>query len=523
MSALVTSGPTADPDPAVGAGLGGFASTVHSEWTKLRTVRGWVVGLAVAVVVLVLFGMVTAAGSERSCVGPGGAACEGSVPLVGPDGAPVVDRFAFAHRALDGDGSITVRVSDLRGSVLPRDASDDAPPGGPEPWAKAGLMIKDGTTPGSTYAAVVVTGAHGVRLQHDYTGDTAGSTAAVTPDEPRWLRLTRAGATITAAESADGSTWSEVGSVELDDLPASVEAGVFVASPDHVETDLSLGAVDVDGGPTQATADLSDLEIAGPWADGTWVFDSVGDAMGDVTGEIGGADAFSITGSGDVAPLVVEAPDRIEQSLVGAFAGLVVVIVIATMFVTGEVRRGLLRTTFAATPDRRRVLAAKALVVGAVTFAVGLAAAMVALVVVGRVRRDSGVTIAPVTSLTEARVVVGTAALLAVVAVLAVGVAAVLRRSTGTVVAVIAATVLPYLLAVGSLLPSGPAEWLLRVTPAAAFAVQQSVPEYAQVDELYVPATGYFPLSPLAGFAVLCAWAAVALGVAAWCVERRDA
>jgi hypothetical protein len=91
------------------------------------------------------------------------------------------------------------------------------------------------------------------------------------------------------------------------------------------------------------------------------------------------------------------------------------------------------------------------------------------------------------------------------------------------VLVVVGATVVPYILAVGSLLPTGPAEWLLRITPAAAFAVQQSVPEHAQVDELYVPATGFFPLSPVAGFAVLCGWAAVSLVAAAWSIERRDA
>ena len=44
--------------------------------------------------------------------------------------------------------------------------------------------------------------------------------------------------------------------------------------------------------------------------------------------------------------------------------------------------------------------------------------------------------------------------------------------------AVIVLIVLPYILAVASVLPAGPAEWLLRVTPAAAFAVQQTLVRY---------------------------------------------
>jgi ABC-type transport system involved in multi-copper enzyme maturation permease subunit len=36
-------------------------------------------------------------------------------------------------------------------------------------------------------------------------------------------------------------------------------------------------------------------------------------------------------------------------------------------------------------------------------------------------------------------------------------------------------------------------------------------------------ADGYYPLSPWAGFAVLCAWAVAALALAAFLLLRRDA
>jgi hypothetical protein len=121
------------------------------------------------------------------------------------------------------------------------------------------------------------------------------------------------------------------------------------------------------------------------------------------------------------------------------------------------------------------------------------------------------------------RIVVGTAALLAVTAVLALAVGALLRSSAGAVTAVIAGIILPYLLAVlGGVLPVGAEEWLVRVTPAAGFAIQQSVSQYAQVTASYTPANGYFPLPPLAGFAVLCAWAALAMTLALVLLRRRD-
>ena len=107
---------------------------------------------------------------------------------------------------------------------------------------------------------------------------------------------------------------------------------------------------------------------------------------------------------------------------------------------------------------------------------------------------------------------------------LALALGTLLRRSAAAVTAVIAGIVLPYLLAVMSgVLPLGAEEWLVRVTPAAAFAIQQVAPAYPQVDTTYAPADGYFPLPPWAGFAVLCAWAALALALAAYVLRRRDA
>lgn len=57
---------------------------------------------------------------------------------------------------------------------------------------------------------------------------------------------------------------------------------------------------------------------------------------------------------------------------------------------------------------------------------------------------------------------------------------------------------------------------------AAAFAIQQTIPVYPQVDNLYLPYAGYYPLAPWAGFAVLCGYAAAALGVAWLVLRRRD-
>jgi len=371
----------------------------------------------------------------------------------------------------------------------------------------------------------MVTGSHGVRMQDDFTGDTAGSPGAVSPESPRWLRLTRSGDTLTGYESGDGTHWTTVGTVRLKGLPSTVRAGLFVASPDSMEVTDHIGGASATGGPTRATGVFDRVGLQGSWPRGTWTGTGVGD-RGPATSSFDGFEetggSFTVSGSGDIAPAVggmaFGSGQNIERSLIGTFAGLIALIVVATLFVTAEYRRGLIRTTLTATPRRGRVLAAKAVVVGTAGFAAGMVGAVVAIAVV----RVSGVRIHPVSTPTELRVVVGTAGLLAVTAVLALGAGAVLRRSAGAVTAVVVAIVLPYILATASVLPAGPADWLLRITPAAGFAIQQSLPQYPQVDNLYTPANGYFPLAPWVGFGVLCAYAALVLGLAAYLLRRRD-
>ena len=518
---------------ALPLGRDGFAQLLHAEWTKFRTVRGWLIGLLVAAALTVGVGVLSAAGSHASvcAVQPGKPpACHAiPAPPQGPGGEPVTDQFYFVHQPLTGDGSITVRVDSLTGLILSGTASPDEPLAGArpgvQPWSKAGLILKANTTQGSAYAAIMVTGGHGVRWQHDYTHDVAGAPGAVSAASPRWLRLTRSGDTVTGYDSTDGTRWTRVGSAQLAGLPATVPAGVFAASPDHVQTSQHVGRSSSTGGPTRATATIDRLSVQGGWAAGAWTGAQVGGG-GRVGGFTQSGGTLTVSGSGDIAPAVGSGPSPglgPDRTLVGTFAGLIALIVVAALFVTTEYRRGLIRTTLAASPRRGRVLAAKAVVTGIVTFLVGLAAAAIAVPLGQHILRSNGQYLYPVSTLTELRMIVGTAALLAMAAVAALALGAVLRRGAGAVTAVIVAIVLPYILATASLLPAGAAQWLLRLTPAAAFAVQQSLIQYPQVSGEYTPANGYYPLTPWAGFAVLCAYTAIALAVATVLLRRRDA
>jgi ABC-type transport system involved in multi-copper enzyme maturation permease subunit len=196
------------------------------------------------------------------------------------------------------------------------------------------------------------------------------------------------------------------------------------------------------------------------------------------------------------------------------------------MFITAEYRRGLIRVSLTASPRRGRLLAAKAVVIGAVSSVTGMLAAALAVTAGGHALTAGGNKLLPIPALTEVRMVVGTALLLAVAAVLALAIGTIVRRSAVAVATVIVLVFGPYLFViVPNILSQGTADWLLRLTPTAAFSIQQPFPAYPQVSaaSTYVPTFGYYPLSPWAGFAVECAWAAAALALAFYLLRRRDA
>jgi hypothetical protein len=489
----------------------GLAQLLHAAWTNFWSVRGRPIGIVVAALVAVLPGLLLATLVKTACEGPNGNICP-SRPT-GPGGQAVEDRFYFVHRPLTGDGSITVRVTSLTGIITypPPNHNEIVP--GVVPWAKAGIIVKESIKPGSGYAAVMVTGSHGVRMQHSFTEDTAGSADRVAAESPRWLRLARARNTLTGYESTDGTQWTEIGTADLADLPATVQIGLFVTSP----CDLTVAQRACRF--TQASAVFDQVGVEGN-ASGTWSRDEVGDDPGmtdweryhRANGLVESGGTFTITGTGDIAPLVADGGWPIERILIGTVAGVMGMILVAVWFSTADDQRS--RLSLLSSARQRRVLAANAVVLGTVSFVVTLAAVSIVVPLGKRMLRANGNDILPTTLLTELRIIVGTAALLAVTAVFALALGSLFRRRVPAIATASAALVLPYLLALSTVLPAEVSQWLVRLTPAAAFAIQQSLPKYPQVIGLYVPAAGYYPLTPWAGFAVLCSYTALALGLA---------
>jgi ABC-type transport system involved in multi-copper enzyme maturation permease subunit len=507
-------------------GPDGFAALLRAELTKFRTVRAWMIALCAAALVFVLLAFLSVLASR---------ATNPAVP-VGPGGEGVADTYMFVHQPLAGDGTLTVRVDSLSGAHAspaptagtPFGQSSNSQPNsqllpGMAPWAKAGIILEPDTSQGTAYAAVMVTGSHGVRMQYDYTHDSPGLAGAVGSTSPRWLRLTRVGDVITSYDSLDGAHWSAIGTARLSGLAHTVQIGLFVTSPDYVAAGSSNGT------PSVATAHLDQISTRGDLPDRSWTGDPVGGVSPDLasgsTWQQPSTDALSISGSGDIAPLVGGegfATHWSGASIVnGTIVALLFVIVLAASFVTSEYRRGLIRTTLTASPRRSLVLAAKAVVAGSLAFAVGVVATAIAEVITRHVFAVNGNYLFPQSGSALARVVFGTGLFLGFAAALVVALATMLRRAAATVPAAIVVLMLPGVLATS--LPVGADNWLMRLTPTAAFAVQATLPTYRQVSNVYTIGNGYFPISPWTGLAVLAAYVGVALGVAAWLLRRRDA
>jgi ABC-type transport system involved in multi-copper enzyme maturation permease subunit len=521
----MTAGVSAPRRAAERSGHARFGLVLRAEWTKFRTVRGWVIGMIVAALVTVAVSLLSSLATHSICAAPPGQRCPGPLSIVGPGGQPVSDSYYFVRQPLAGNGSITARVTSMTGLITYPPSHPNAIVPGVVPWAKAGVIIEPSTRQGSAYAAVLVTGGHGVRMQYDYTYDLAGLPGRVSAASPRWVRLTRTGDTLTGYQSADGTHWARIGTVTLAGLPVTVQAGLFVASPGYDFATPGFGGGS-QGHLTNATAVFDHVSLQEKAPSGTWASGCIGCIPGGPPLGHGGlkesGGRFAVTGTGDLAP-TVGSGRTVQQALTGTFAGLIVVIVLGAMFVTAEYRRGLIRTTLAASPRRGQVLAAKAIVIGSVSFAAGLAGAAASVPLGGHILRSNGVSLYPVSALTELRMIAGTGALFAAAAILALGAGTVVRRSTAVVTGVIVAIVLPFLIAVTNALPLSATQWLLRLTPAAAFAIQQALPRYPQVSTVYTPTRGYYALTPWTGFAVLCGYAALALVLAAFLLRKRDA
>jgi ABC-2 type transport system permease protein len=199
--------------------------------------------------------------------------------------------------------------------------------------------------------------------------------------------------------------------------------------------------------------------------------------------------------------------DPTEESFAGLAIGQLVLGALGVLALSAEFSSGSIRATFAAVPRRGLVLAAKAAVLAAVTLAAGevLAfasfAAAQAAVPHGLVHATLGQPGVP-------RAIALAGAYPALIALIALGLAALIRHTAGAIGAVVGVIfVLPLIL-----LPFGQQN-----------AVMKFLPEIIAENSLTAVKPVAASLSPWAGLAMLCLYAAAALAAGGYALVRRDA
>ncbi len=201
-------------------------------------------------------------GGGKAAGNPGGAWLASDVGAVGSPGASQVglasfsvtasgadiwgsaDAFRYVYQSLSGDGSITARVVNL-------DNTDQ--------WAKAGVMIRESLAADSAFAMSVVTPSNGAAFQwRASTGAAADMTPTAPGAAPYWVRLVRSGNTTTGFASADGATWTSLGSRTLT-MGGSVLIGLCVTA--HNNSLLANAAFDsvTITGTSSGTIDIANL------------------------------------------------------------------------------------------------------------------------------------------------------------------------------------------------------------------------------------------------------------------------
>ena len=197
--------------------------------------------------------------------------------------------------------------------------------------------------------------------------------------------------------------------------------------------------------------------------------------------------------------------DATSCSLFGVvFVGAMMLAALGVRSVTAEYSTGMIRSTFTATPTRRRVLAVKAGVTAAFVFPVALLADVVSFEVGQRFFTAKHLQVSFSHPGVLQAVVFGAVAV-SLIAVMAVGLGGLIRHTAGATTALVLLIVGGVTL--GQLLPAG----LRQYVPGTAFQAAVTVNHSAGL------------LKPGAAIAVLAAYAAIAFTAASIRIGHRDA
>lgn len=204
--------------------------------------------------------------------------------------------------------------------------------------------------------------------------------------------------------------------------------------------------------------------------------------------------------------------DPTRRSLTGLFLAQFAIGVLGVLVMSAEYGTGSIRSTLAAMPRRPVVLSAKIVVFGFVSVLAGQLLSFAAFFV-GQALLPSAAGHATLSQPGVARAVAGSGMFIAVLGMLALGLATILRHTAGAIAAFVAIVlVLPL---------------IVQALPTSIIhAVTRYLPEAIGLNMLSTtssPFAGTPIFSPWTGLAVLVGYAVATLTVGGWLMARRDA
>ena len=137
------------------------------------------------------------------------------------------DAFRFVYQTRAGDGTLTARVTSQTAS---------------DPWAKAGVMIRELTDSGARQALTALTPSNNVAFQYRPTalGACATTSYGAGLTVPYWVRLVRSGTNLASYASANGAAWTLIGSTNLAGFNSVALWGLAVCAHNHTTNSTAV-------------------------------------------------------------------------------------------------------------------------------------------------------------------------------------------------------------------------------------------------------------------------------------------
>lgn len=160
------------------------------------------------------------------------------------------DQFQFVYQPMTGNAEVVARVASLTAVNA---------------WSKAGVMIREALTAQSRHASMFASVSKGYAFQRrPDTGGLSVHTSGGSGAPPGWVRLVRTGDLFEAYRSADGVSWTRVGS---DTIPMTntVYVGLAVTSHDASRTTTAvLDRVKITGSTSTSSNGAPAVSVTAP-------------------------------------------------------------------------------------------------------------------------------------------------------------------------------------------------------------------------------------------------------------------